>query len=135
MDLVSNSWRITRARLTETRPIRSFGPLAVFDYLERLSLAELISPPDEYLLSGGGPVRGIETIFGDSQNVIDSANILLQPLLTHDRRAVFALETLLCNMQKNKIRNSFVEYFDGHISLEQLIERYLASFPRRLYPQ
>ena len=129
VDLVSKDWRTMRDRLVG---IRSFGPLAIFDYLERLALTGFTSPPDEYLETGGGPERGIEAIFGDSANMIGKGNMLLKPLLqiTGNHRAIFALETFLCCMQKGEIEDSFTAFFADKISLDELISRYMIAFTR-----
>ncbi len=129
--LVSKDWKTTRERLTR---IPSFGPLAIFDYLERLCLTGFTSAPNEYLRSGGGPERGIETVFGDYENMIEKGNALLSPLLeaTGNERAVFALETFLCCMQKREVKDSFTAYFRGKLSLDELVKKYSVSFGRRM---
>ncbi len=125
--LISPDWKPTHERVTG---IHSFGPLAIFDYLERLCLLGFTSPPDEYLLTGGGPSRGIEAIYQDSQDLREKGNRLLHLLTEYSRdaRAVFALETFLCCMQKDRIRDAFVEYFKGRLSLDDLIDEYLKAF-------
>jgi hypothetical protein len=132
--LVSKDWKTTRERVAG---IRSFGPLAIFDYLERLCLLGFTSAPDEYLPSGEGPMRGVKAIFGNSQNMIEKGNELLRPLLdaTGDKQAVFALETFLCCMQKERVKNSFAAYFREQMSLDELVKKYLASFGKGMPPR
>ncbi len=60
-------------------------------------------------------MRGIKSIFGDSQDMIAKSNELLQPLLqaTNDERAVFALETFLCCIQKERVQEILHGVFPG----------------------
>ncbi len=129
-NLVSKDWKQTLDRI---HGINDFGDLARFVYVERLCLLGFTNAPDNYLVTGGGPKRGIETTFGESSGLKEKGNGLLQPLLqvTHNERAIFALETFLCCMQQERIRSSFLAYFEGKLSLDQVIDRYVTAFGKR----
>ena len=135
LSLLTKDYEETRNRL---RHIPTFGDLAKFDYLERLCLIGLVNPPLRYFKTGGGPRGGIEMIFGSSNGLVKKGNSLLQLLKTKtdDDRAIFALETFLCQMQKRKVRRLFSRYLSCRLNVQELIDGYIRKFcsPTQISP-
>ncbi len=131
LELASDNWETALTRVGN-HDIPSFGPLARFNFLERLCLLGVTSPPDQYLPSGGGPVKGFLMIYGTSENMISDGTRMLRMLTerTGNKLSLFALETFLCTMQKSRFKHCFVELFRAPYSEEavrQAVDCYLGA--------